>query len=66
MENREMYDELILELKKVFDLNVQVRAMFDLILASYLSMETEQPTWIMIIAPPSSGKTELKIVCWAR
>lgn len=31
----------------------------DLMVAAALSLETERPLWLMIVAPPSSGKTEL-------
>ncbi len=31
----------------------------DLLLAVALSKETDRPLWLMIVAPPSSGKTEM-------
>jgi hypothetical protein len=54
-----LYDELIEMLKQKLSYNVTLHQTTDIMLAVALSIYEDQPTWIMIGAPPSSGKTEL-------
>ena len=53
------YSEILSDIKKYMILQGRDEFIIDLILASSLSIYTERPVWLMIIAPPSSGKTEL-------
>ena len=53
------FNEILTAIKKYMILEGQDEHIIDLLLATALSLELNRPIWLMIIAPPSSGKTEL-------
>ncbi|MHB9012511.1 MAG: hypothetical protein ACYC49_09875 [Ignavibacteriaceae bacterium] len=59
MDKNPSFNEIISEVKKYMILEDNNDYIIDIILAVSLSLELDRPIWIMITAPPSSGKTEL-------
>lgn len=53
------YREILEEIKSVYGFTDDELKVFDLILGTALSIKTERPNWVMIVAPPSSGKSQL-------
>lgn len=53
------FESILKKVKQFLVLEGNFARIVDLYLASALSIETERPVWLMVIAPPSSGKTEL-------
>ncbi len=53
------FKNIIEEVKKHLFLEGESEYIIDLYLAVALSIHLERPVWLMIVAPPSSGKTEL-------
>ena len=60
MENNKItFDNILSNIKQYMILDKENEYIIDIELATALSIELNQPIWIMVIAPPSSGKTEL-------
>lgn len=53
------YEQLLSDLDGLLTLNEKDKYVLDVILGVSLSVETSKPVWVMITAPPSSGKSEL-------
>lgn len=53
------FNDILNEIKKYMILEDNNDYIIDIILAASLSLKLTRPIWIMITAPPSSGKTEL-------
>ncbi len=53
------YEQLLKDLDGLLTLNEMDKYVLDVILGVSLSVETSKPVWVMITAPPSSGKSEL-------
>ena len=53
------FESILKKVKQFLVLENNAEHIIDLYLATALSIETERPVWLMVIAPPSSGKTEL-------
>lgn len=51
--------EIVSDINKYFILDEKSDHIIDLLLATAISIELERPIWIMIVSPPSSGKTTL-------
>lgn len=53
------FDEILSSIKEYMILEGNDDFIVDLLLGTAISIELNRPVWLMIIAPPSSGKTEL-------
>jgi len=53
------FDSIKVELSSYLQLDFDYDFMTEIILATAVSIELDYPVWIMIIAPPSTGKTEM-------
>lgn len=53
------FESILNKVKQYLVLEGDDEHIVDIYLATALSLESERPVWIMIVAPPSSGKTEL-------
>ncbi len=58
-EQKITFEDILNSVKQYMILDKDNEYVVDILLATALSIELPQPIWIMIIAPPSSGKTEL-------
>ncbi|MHB8842667.1 MAG: hypothetical protein ACYC56_12945 [Candidatus Aquicultor sp.] len=59
MNHNQTFNDILIEVKKYMILEDSNDYIIDVILSTSLSLELNRPIWIMITAPPSSGKTEL-------
>lgn len=57
--NEITFREIADNIKKYLILEGKDEYIIDLILATAMSIDTERPVWLMIVAAPSSGKTEI-------
>lgn len=59
MDTNNTYDNIKGKIEKNMKFDNDTDYIIDLVLATALSMYLERPIWLMLIAPPSSGKTEI-------